>query len=42
MCYKEIGVCFNCVELGNFVRDFPRTKDSQAHKPNDGKLRPRT
>ena len=41
MCY-EIGACFNCGECGHFVRDCPRTKDSQSHKPNDGKLRLRT
>ena len=39
MCYKEIGACFNCGECGHFVQDCPRTKNSQAQKPDDGKPR---
>ena len=42
MCYEEIGAYFNYGELGHFVQDCPRTKDSQAQKPDDGKLKPRT
>ena len=42
MCYKEIGAHFNCGKRGHFVRDCPRTKDSQAQKPDDGNPRPRT
>ena len=38
VCYKEIGAYFNCGERGHFVRDYPRTKDSQAHKPDSESL----
>ena len=42
VCYKEIRAYFNGGERGHFVRDCPRTKDSQVQKPDDGKPRLRT
>ena len=39
---KRLVHAFNCGERGHFVRDFPRTKNSKAQKPDDGKPRPRT
>ena len=42
VCYKESGACFNCGELGNFVRDCLLAKNFQALKPDGGKPRPKT